>query len=255
MTRILVVANQKGGVGKTTTMLNLGALLARQGRVLLVDLDPQANLTAGCGFDPYRVERSSYSILLYDGITLSRVLRPVRPNLALVPGSVDLAAAAFKLVQEAHPLDRLRGALRESRVNFDFILIDTPPGLNVLMVAGMLAADEVLIPAQCNHMAILGIRAVQDVVRQVRDKMDNPALHLAGVLPTFYDLNIASAPAVLDEMRALLPEQLLNTVVPYDPQIADAAFKGKAIVDFAPESPGALAYHQLAEEWLGQTAS
>lgn len=247
MTRILVLANQKGGVGKTTTVLNLGAALAGQGRrVLLVDIDPQASLTALLGFDPYKIERSSYSLLMFDGMGLARALKTPRTNLALIPGSVDLATAAIRLVQERHPLTRLRDALRESRMLFDTVLIDTPPGLNVLAVAGFLAAESVLIPAQCDHLAMLGVRAIQDVVARVRDGLGNPDLNICGVLATFFDPQAVYAPKTLDELRALVP--VLETVIPYDVHIADAPHQGKLVLDYAPDSPGAAAYRKLAAE-------
>ncbi len=248
MTRILAVVNQKGGVGKTTTALNLALVLARHSRVLLVDLDPQASLTASLGLDPYRLERSSYSLLMFDEIALSRVLKPLNSSLAVLPASVDLSTAAVKLVQEPYPLERLRRVLRESRIIFDYIVIDTPPGLNVLTVVGLLAADEVIIPAQCNHAAILGIRAVYEVVSRIRQHMGNPDLKVGGVLPTFYDAQALYTIEILQELHALLPGQLFKTVIPYDVHVADAPHKGKAIVDYMPDSPGAIAYCQLSDE-------
>lgn len=250
MTEIYAVANQKGGVGKTTTTLNLGISLAVQKRVLLIDLDPQATLTTALGFDPYRLERSSYSLLMFDGMTLARALKPLRANLALIPGSVDLQTASIRLVQEHHPLERLRAALRSTRLPFEYVLIDTPPGLNVLTVVGLLAADQVIVPAQCNHMAIQGIRAVQDVTRRIRENMGHPELKLLGVLPTFYDPDAVYSQAVLDEMRALLPARVFRTLIPYDVHVADAPHTGKAVVEYAPQSPGALAYCGLAAEIL-----
>jgi chromosome partitioning protein len=253
VTRILAVANQKGGVGKTTTALNLAIVLTQQQcRVLLVDLDPQASLSLSLGIDPYRVERSTYSLLMIPDMPLTRVLKPFNSALALVPGSVDLANASIKLVQEGKPLDRLRTALRKSHVGFDYILIDTPPGLGVLSVVGLLAADEVLIPAQCNHSAMLGIQAIQDVVKRIRESMDHPTLKIIGVLPTFYDSNAVYAPQILDELQALLPELIFKTVIPYDANIADAPYKGKVVVEYAPQSPGALAYLALTDEILSR---
>jgi chromosome partitioning protein len=251
LTRIVAIANQKGGVGKTTTALNLGLVLAQRGRrVLLVDVDPQASLTGYLGLDPYRTERSSYSLLMFPEMTLTRVLRPMRPSLALIPGSVDLATAAIKMVQEPYPLERLRHVLRTGRFPFDEVLIDTPPSLSVLSVVSLLAADEVMIPTQCNHGATQGIRAIQDVIKRIRAGMGNPDLKLRGVLPTLFDSESAYAQDVLSELRALLPGQVLETMIPYDVNVADAPHKGKAIVEYAPDSPGALAYNKLADEVL-----
>ncbi len=248
VTRIMAVANQKGGVGKTTTALNLGVLLARMSRVLFVDLDPQASLTTFLGVDSYRVERSSYSLLMFEGMSLARSLRTLNSSMALVPGSIDLAAAAIKIVQDGLPLARLREVLRQSRVAFDYVVIDTPPGLNVLTVIGLMAADEVIIPTQCSQTAVMNIRAIQDVIWRVRDHMGNPDLKVRGVLPTLFDNQAIYAQTVLDELRALMPGQIFKTVIPYDVRVADAPHKGKAVVDYAPESLGALAYRQLAAE-------
>ncbi len=253
MTQIIAIANQKGGVGKTTTALNLGAVLAqRQQRVLLIDLDPQASLTALLGLDPRTVERSSYSLLMYPEITLTRVVRRLGTNLALVPGSVDLDAAAIQIVEQEISLHRLRKVLRESRLTFDIILIDTPPGLNVLTISALLAADSVLIPSQCSLLAISGIRAVQDAASRIRSKMGHPGLRLRGVLATFYDTASAQSPNVLTELRALLPGQVFQTVIPYDVQVTDASHSGKAVVDYAPESSASLAYLALVGELLDE---
>ncbi|MBZ0277877.1 MAG: ParA family protein [Anaerolineae bacterium] len=258
MAHILAVVNQKGGVGKTTTALNLGVALAqRQQRILLIDLDPQASLTACLGIDPYKSERSSYSLLLYPEMTLTRVLKPIGANLALVPGSIDLDTAAIQIVQREISLHRLRKVLRESRLSFDMILIDTPPGLNVLTVCALLAADSVLIPSQCSSLAIAGIRAVQDAMNRIRSRMGHPGLQLRGVVATFYDASGAHAPKVLAELRALLPDHVFKTVIPYDVHVADAPHTGKPVVDYAPDSPAAVAYQALADELLqgGSTAS
>jgi len=145
--------------------------------------------------------------------------------------------------------------MRESRISFDYVLIDTPPGLNVLTVVGLLAADEVLVPTQINHTAIQGVRAIQDVIKRIRENMGNPGLATTGILATFFDSESAYAPQTLHELKALLKEQLCQTVIPYDqtvipydPSVADAPYKGKSVVDFAPESQGAKAYLALASE-------
>jgi chromosome partitioning protein len=251
MTRILAVTNQKGGVGKTTTVLNLGYELARrQRRVLLIDLDPQGGLTILMGLDPLRVGRSSYSLLLYDNMRLTRALHPITNELALVPGSIDLAVAAIKIIQEEHPLDRLRQALRDSRLTFDYVLIDTPPTLDVMTAISLVAADEVIIPAQCHFLAMRGIRAILDSMTRVRAGMRNPDLKLRGVLPTMFDMYSDQAPAVLREMRAMLAQDVFATVIPYDVHILDAPYRGRPVVIDAPNSPAAAAYRALTDELI-----
>ncbi len=249
MARILAIANQKGGVGKTTTALNLGVVLAQcKRRVLMVDLDPQGGLSVFMGLDPYHVPRSSYSLLMYDNMTLSRVLKPVNWGLALVPGSIDLATAAIKIIQEQQPLDRLRRSLRETRLQFDYILIDTPPSLDVMTAISMVAADEVIIPAQCHYLAMLGIRAIKDTMERVRTGMRNPDLRLRGVLPTMYDTEADFSQRVVDEMRVVMPGEVFHAVIPYDVRVLDAPHRGRPVVDDAPTSPAALAYRMLADE-------
>lgn len=251
MAQILAIANQKGGVGKTTSVLNIGLVLASRGkRVLLVDLDPQASLTIYMGYDPYRLGRSSYSLLMYPEISLVRVMQTISSLMALVPGSVDLATAAIRMVQEQYPLGRLRTVLRDTQYTFDYVLIDTPPGLNVLTVSALIAADQLIIPIQSNYAAMQGIKAVQDIVRHVRESMGNPDLKLRGVLPTFIESESLFSTKVLADIRTLLPGQVFKTVIPYDPSVADAPHAGKAVVDYAPDSPAAQAYRALVTELL-----
>lgn len=251
MALIFSVANQKGGVGKTTTVLNLGLGLANRGkRVLLVDLDPQASLTVFMGYDPYRLTRSSYSLLMYPEISLVRVIQTFGTLVALIPGSVDLASAAIRMVQEQHPLGRLRTVLRETQYAFDYILIDTPPGLNVLTVSALIASDQLIIPIQCNYSAVQGIKAIQDIIRHICEGMGNPDLKLRGILPTFYDAESVYAPKTLSDIRALLPGQVFKTSIPYDPTVSDAPYVGKGVVEYSPHSPGAVAYLALVDELL-----
>lgn len=251
MTQILAITNQKGGVGKTTTTLNLGFELAkRHCRVLLVDLDPQGGLTVFMGLDPYKLQRSSYSLLMHKDVSLSRALHTVNSELALVPASIDLAVATVKIIQEQRPLDQLRHVLRESRVSFDYVLIDTPPTLDVMTAISLVAADNVIIPAQCHFLAMLGIRAIKESIQRVRDGMRNPGLRLRGVLPTMFDPASGQSQTALDEMRAVLGDEVFATVIPYDVRAQDAPFRGKPVVEDAPDSPAAVAYQRFADELL-----
>jgi chromosome partitioning protein len=246
--RIITIANQKGGVGKTTTVLNLGVALSRQQRrVLLVDLDPQANLTALFGLDPYEKRRSTYSLLMFPDTTVTRVLVTLDSRLALIPASIDLAVASVKLVQGESAIDRLRTALRESRVAFDDILIDAPPGLDVLTAVGLIAADEVIIPVQCSKQAMLGVRATYEAIQRISSGTSNPGLRLHGVLPTLFDADLAYSGDMLNELRALLPGYVFETPIPYDPYVAYAPHTGRPVVDYAPDSPAALAYLTTAD--------
>lgn len=249
MTLILTIANAKGGVGKSTTVFNLGYVLARMGKsVLMVDLDPQASLTIWSGLNPYALERSSYSILMYPEITLVRAIYHVGGSLTLLPGSVDLASASVKLVQGQSSLDHLRTALRTSSLPFDVILIDTAPGLDVLAAAALVAADSVLIPVQCHPKAMYSIRTVMETIGRIRQGTRNPNLHLHGVLATFYDPNSLYAHNILQEMRDLLPGKVFDAVVPYDVHVADAPLSGFPVVEYAPLSPASIAYQTLAKE-------
>ena len=248
MARILTIANQKGGVGKTTTVLNLGIALSRQQRrVLLVDLDPQASLTALTGFDPYEKRRSTYSLLMFPETTVGQVMVALNSNLALIPASIDLAVAAVKLVRGEGALDRLRAALYESRVVFDDILIDTPPGLDALTAVGLIAADDVIIPVQCSRLAMLGVRAMYETMQRIGSGKSNPDLRLLGVLPTLFDPNHAYSADILHELHAVLPGLVFDMVIPYDPYVADAPHTGKPVIDYTPDSAAADAYLALAE--------
>lgn len=248
MTRIFSIANQKGGVGKTTTTLNLGFVLAEKYRVLLIDLDAQGGLTNFLGMDPYRMTRSSYSLLMYEDISIARTIKTITPRLSLIPGSIDLASGAVRIVHEARPLTKLRDVLRSSRFQFDYILIDTPPTLDVLTALSLLAADEVIIPAQCHYLAMLGIRAMKETIERLQSNVPATKVELCGILPTMYDANAAQSREALQELRNLLSNEVFQSVIPYDTYVLDAPYYGKPVVHYAPESPAAQAYRMLAEE-------
>ncbi|WP_162909991.1 ParA family protein [Aggregatilinea lenta] len=248
MARTLVIANQKGGVGKSTSVLNLGVALARRGqRVLLIDLDPQAGLTAGLGLDPYTLRRTVYSLLSTPGTSLARVLCTIEDGLALVPANIDLAVADIRLSAAADPATRLRDVLDRSRIPFDVILIDTPPGLGVLTANGLVAADAVIVPVQCQYLAMRGVRGLLDSVERIGQSL-NRDLVVGGLFGTLYRVESEHAREVMGELRDVFGPQVFESVIPYDEAAAEAPLAGQAVLDYAPDSPAALAYRALAEE-------
>jgi chromosome partitioning protein len=248
MTRTLVIANQKGGVGKSTSVMNLGVALAERGqRVLLIDLDPQGGLTAAFGIDTYDIQRSAFSLLLYDGVSLARVIRPVRGRVGLVPASLDLAAAEIKLAGNPQRVERLRLALQRTRIPFDYILIDTPPGLGVLTANGLVAADEVLIPVQCQYLAMRGVRALMDAVLRIKNTM-NPSLRLCGLFGTMYRPDSQHSQEVVEELRSVFGPKMFKTVIHFDDAVAEAPVEGLSVLEYIPRHPIAQGYRNLAEE-------
>ena len=249
MTRIFSVVNQKGGVGKTTTVQNLGHILAQQGSVLLIDLDAQGSLTSLMGLDPYRVTRSSYSVLMYDDVPLARAVRHMRGGVSLLPGSIDLASAAVRFVHEKRPVTRLRDILTQARLSFDYILIDTPPTLDVMTAISLVASDEVIIPVQCHFLAVQGVRAIKEMIGRLRPHL-TAGFKLSGILATMYEPEAAHARKALGDIRNLFPGEVFQMIIPYDPTVLDAPYHGKPVVDYAPQSPAAVAYTLVAEELL-----
>lgn len=248
MTRVIVTANHKGGVGKTTTVANLGAALAERGlRVLLIDLDPQGGLTASFGIDPYTVNRSAYSLLVSDRYSLPRALQTLGENLAMVPASIDLASGEVQLARAERRAYRLRDALERSRVPFDFILIDTPPSIGVLTANGLCAAREVLIPVQCTYLAMRGVRAVIEVIERMQRTL-NPDLALLGIIATMFRPESPHAREVVDELRAVFDDKLFKTLINDSEVYAEAPIANQPVLSYYPDHPAADAYRALAEE-------
>ncbi len=248
MTRVIVVANQKGGVGKTTTVANLGVALASYGkRVMLVDLDSQAALTATFGLNPYKLERTTYSILIHERMALARTLHPIGDGkMAIAPASIDLAAAEVQLANAEGRARRLRDALERNRIPFDYIVVDTPPSLGLLTLNGLVAGTDVLIPVQCHYLAMRGVRSLMEVVWRVKRRL-NPDLKLLGLIPTMYMPGSEHAEEVLKELRDVFRNKVFDIVIENSPAFAEAPAAHQTVVEYAPDHKGAIAYRKLAE--------
>ncbi|NDJ85846.1 MAG: AAA family ATPase [Chloroflexi bacterium] len=255
MTRTLVIANQKGGIGKSTSVVNIGRALTEKGyRVLLIDLDPQGGLTAAVGVDSFSIRRSVYSLLMYENAPLARLMRLINQNLVLVPASIDLASAEIQLASKGDQALRLRRGLERNRTPFDYIVIDTPPTLGILTANGLVAADELLIPVQCQYLAMRGVRAVIDTYERIQ-RVLNPNLQLLGVFATMFMDTSPHAREVVAELRSVFGNQLLNTIIPMADVVAEAPVIERSVLDYAPQHPASLAYRQLTQEIIERGAS
>jgi chromosome partitioning protein len=247
MPRIIALANQKGGVAKTTTCLNLGAALAARGRrVLLVDLDPQANLTLGLGLDPYQQETTTYEVLLNPEKGAGFAVQQVSERLDLIPATIDMAAAELELAGRIGRETLLREALAPLRGSYDFILIDPPPSLGLFTLNALVAASEVVIPLQVHIYALRGMQQLQQTIHLVQKL--NPQLQITGIVCTMVDRRNNLSVAVESEIREKFPELVYETVIPQNVRLAEAPASGTSILAYDPSSAGAKAYVALAEE-------
>jgi chromosome partitioning protein len=251
--RVIAVANQKGGVGKTTTAVNLGAALAELGyRVLVVDLDPQGNATTGLGINPRNVESSIYDVVM-NGSPIEDAVEPTAVrNLFVVPATIDLAGAEIELVPAFSRELKLRRALEDATGDFDFTLIDCPPSLGLLTVNGLAAATEVLVPIQCEYYALEGLGQLLKNVSLVQTNL-NPRLELSAIVLTMYDARTRLAEQVAKEVRDHFGDTVCRSIVPRTVRLSEAPSFGQPVIVFDSSSRGALAYRELAKEVSGGT--
>jgi len=249
MTKIVALANQKGGVGKTTTAINLGASVAAcERKVLIVDLDPQANATSGVGFSKNE-EASMYPVLV-DGAPLRDIVRQTElPTLSLAPSSVDLVGAEIELREAIGREFHLRKALAEVKGEYDYILIDSPPSLGLLTINALTAADSVLVPMQCEYFALEGVSQLLATVERVRDAV-NPALEIEGIALTMYDERMNLSRQVAEEVRTHFGDKVYRTVIPRNVRLGEAPSFGKPIILYDIRSRGSEAYISLAKEFI-----
>ena len=248
MTRIIAITNQKGGVGKTTTAINLSAAIAKKGqRVLLVDLDSQGNATSGVAVDKRQLGKSTYNILV-DGISAEECLFSTQyKNLHILPSSLDLAAAELEIADKPHREALLKNAVLPIKFNYDYIIIDCPPSLGLITANALTMADTILVPIQCEYYALEGLSQLMNTVRRVK-RQYNSSLELEGVLLTMYDGRLNLTQQVVEEVKKFFPRKVFKTVIPRGVRLSEAPSFGMPVIYYDKSCKGSAAYTELAKE-------
>lgn len=250
MGKIITVANQKGGVGKTTTAINLGASLAvLEYKTLLVDADPQANATSGVGHDPQKVERSIYECIIDQEDPRSAIVQTKTPNMYLLPSHLDLVGAEIELINHPNREKLMRQTLQAVKDDFDFVIIDCSPSLGLITVNALTAADSVVIPVQCEYFALEGLGKLLNTIKIVQSRL-NPDLKIEGILLTMYDSRLRLSNQVIDEVKRHFKGLVFNTIVQRNIRLGEAPSFGRSIIMYDIQSKGAINYLNLAKEVL-----
>jgi chromosome partitioning protein len=252
MSKVIAVANQKGGVGKTTTSINLSACLAEIGyKTLLLDIDPQSNTTSGLGFDPRKLAKSIYHVLIDNTPITETVMDTAVKLLSLVPSNSDLVGAEVEMVSLIARETKLRSALQSVRSQYDYIIIDCPPSLGLITLNALTASDSVLIPIQCEYYALEGLGQLLETVALVKDNL-NPNLEIEGILLTMQDKRVKLSEQVISEVRNYFKGRVYDTNIPRNVKLSEAPSFGKPVILYDPRSAGAKAYMKLAKEVAGR---
>lgn len=250
MGKIISVANQKGGVGKTTTTINLSAALAEKGKkVLIIDIDPQGNTSSGFGVDKNQKENTVYELILGYSTINETIIHDVVPGIDLIPSNVNLAGAEIELIDKVHKEAILKKELDYVRDDYDFVMIDCPPSLNVLTVNAMVASDTVLVPIQCEFYALEGLSQLIHTINLVRERL-NGRLDIEGIVFTMYDSRTNLSQQVVENVKSHVTQHVYETMIPRNVRLAEAPSYGEPITIYDPRSVGAEAYRNLAQEVL-----